>query len=75
MQGGMAIHIHDGHVCFSHGEQTESVAALVDIPVARHGAAQHDINNVLSATALAISVGIEPTSIATALETIWSVME
>ena len=43
---------------YGHGQETENLGEIGNIPITLGGAAQHNVSNALGATALAVSLGI-----------------
>lgn len=66
--GGAIVRSHDTHIDVSFGSQHGQIA-LDEVPITFGGAALHNVENVLAATAACLSLGLDLTTIAAALRT------
>lgn len=65
--GGRAVLAEDGWLLQAHGERSERIIPIADIPLTFEGRARHMVENVLCATGAALALGVSPADIAAGL--------
>jgi UDP-N-acetylmuramyl tripeptide synthase len=65
--GGTAVTLSDNQVVLLRGAERQPVVAVDEIPITLHGAARHNIANVLGVVALATTLDVPPAISASAL--------
>ncbi len=65
---GEAVFLRKGQIVFKLGRREEEICNVTDIPLTWGGIAQHQIENVLAASAAAIVLGLPPLFIKAALQ-------
>jgi cyanophycin synthetase len=66
--GGAVVRSHETHIDVSFGSQRGQIA-LADVPITFGGAALHNVENVLAATAACLSLGLDLSTIEAGLRT------
>ncbi len=65
-QGGKAVYVKQGMICYNNGTET-AVVAVNEIPITMQGAAKHNIHNALVVVAMMFSMQIPLAAIKTGL--------